>query len=132
MDENTFTMNSWDEQVVDGAEGGPRFASARARFEYRGAIRGNSVCDYLLYYPGEGYDGDGHTSPGIERVSGSVDGHSGSFLIRHEVGYGPEGIHGTWTVIPGSGTGDLAGMSGGGTITGSSETMSYTIEYALS
>lgn len=122
---DTFTMKSWDEAVVDGPEDGPRFAHAHCTFSYRGRIEGTSVCDYLLYYPGEG------PGLGFERITGSVDGRKGSFVVRHEVGYGADGVRGTFTVVPGSGTGELAGLSGSGTIEGASETMSYTLDYRL-
>ncbi|SFK24462.1 MULTISPECIES: DUF3224 domain-containing protein [Amycolatopsis] len=122
---NTFTMKTWDEKIVDGPEDGPRFAHAHCTFDYQGLIEGSSVCDYLLYYPGEG------PAPGFERITGSVDGRKGSFVIRHEVGYSAHGVRGTFTVVPGSGTGELTGLSGVGTIEGASETMSYTFAYQL-
>lgn len=126
MSENTFTMRSWQEGVVSGAEDGPRYAHAHATFTYSGVIEGTSTCDYLLYYPG-----NGTTSPGLERIEGSVDGRSGSFVIKHDVGFDKRGITGTWQVLPGSGTCELAGLSGRGTIHGASETMNYTFDYDL-
>lgn len=131
MSENTFTVTSWNEHIVSGEQDQPRFAYAHTACSYSGTIEGRSVCDYLLYYPGEGYDGRGHTSPGMERVEGSVAGRKGSFVIRHDVGYGPDGVHGTWQVVPGSGTGELATLAGKGTIAGRSEPMSYTFDYAI-
>ncbi|WP_236795897.1 DUF3224 domain-containing protein [Amycolatopsis sp. GM8] len=128
---NTFSMKTWEEAIVDGPENGPRFVHAHATFAYIGVIEGTSVGDSLLYYAGEGYDGGGNTAPGLERITGSVDGRKGSFVIRHEVRYGSDGVHGTFTVVPGSATGELAGLSGSGTIAGASETMDYTFEYTL-
>ncbi|KAA9155044.1 DUF3224 domain-containing protein [Amycolatopsis acidicola] len=128
---NTFAMKNWEEGVVAGPEDGPRFAHVHATFEYSGLIEGVSVCDYLLYYAGEGYEGGGQTAPGYERIEGSVAGRKGSFVIRHEVGYGSTGVQGSFTVVPGSGTGELAGLTGRGTIGGASETMGYSFEYSL-
>jgi hypothetical protein len=128
---NTFTMKNWDEAIVDGPEDGPRFAHAHVTFEYTGIVAGTSVCDYLLYYASEGYEGEGQTAPGFERITGSVDGREGSFVLRHEVGYGGRGVEGTFTVVPGSGTGELTGLTGTGTIAGASETMDYTFDYKL-
>ncbi|WP_370946865.1 DUF3224 domain-containing protein [Amycolatopsis sp. cg5] len=133
---NTFTPKNWDEKIVSGTEGSPRVAHAHVTFTYTGVIEGESVCDYLLFYPGEGFDGRGTTSPGLERIEGTVDGRAGSFVIRHEVGFDLKGVHGSWTVVPGSGTGELAGLSGGGEASGTvgstdSQTMSYTFEYSL-
>jgi hypothetical protein len=128
---NTFTMKTWDEAIVSGPEDGPRFAHAHATFDYNGLIEGSSACDFLLYYAGEGDDGSGQKAPGVERIEGSVEGRKGSFVLQHEVGYGEHGVRGRFTVVPGSGTGELAGLSGSGTIEGASETMNYTFEYAL-
>jgi hypothetical protein len=133
MTANAFTMKSWDETIVSGEEGAPRVAHAHAMMRYAGIIDGESSCDFLLYYPGEGFDGGGSTSPGFERIEGSVDGRKGSFVIRHEVGFDPNGIQGTWTVVGGSGSGELTGLTGTGTAAGEmgQETVSYTFEYAL-
>jgi hypothetical protein len=136
MTANAFTMKSWDEQIVSGdkgAEGAPRVAHAHAGMRYSGVIDGESTCDFLLYYPGEGYDGGGITSAGLERIEGSVDGRKGSFVIRHEVGFDLEGIQGVWAVVEGSGLGELAGLSGTGTAAGEmgEETVAYTFDYAF-
>jgi hypothetical protein len=125
---DTFSMKSWDEKLVSGEEGGPRVAHAHATMQYSGVIEGESICDFLLFYPGEGFEGGGHTSPGFERIEGAVDGRKGSFVIRHEVGYEASGIKGTWEVVEGSGTGELAGLGGTGTVAGASETVEYTFE----
>lgn len=126
--DNTFSMQGWDEKIVSGEEGSPRVAHAHATMKYSGVIEGTSTVDFLLFYPGEGYDGGGTTSPGYERIEGSVDGRKGSFVIRHEVGFDANGLQGTWTVVAGSGSGELTGLTGTGTIAGTpgQETVSYT------
>ncbi|OZM75175.1 hypothetical protein CFN78_03160 [Amycolatopsis antarctica] len=131
MSGNTFTMRSWEEEVVDGPDGGPRIAHVHATLAYSGVIEGTSRCDYLLYYGGDGHDGGGTTSPGLERIEGTVDGRRGSFVIRHEVGFDLAGVAGTWTVVAGSGTGRLAGLSGSGTLGGAfgEESVGYTFDH---
>lgn len=135
MTANTFTMQTWDESVVSGEEGGPRVAYAHATFTYSGLIEGTSIADSLLYYVGDGYDGGGTTSSGLERFDGSVDGRKGTFIVRHEYSFSADGdthqVSSTFTVLPGSGTGELAGLTGSGTISGSSQTMDYTFEPAI-
>ncbi|WP_410605398.1 DUF3224 domain-containing protein [Amycolatopsis sp. lyj-90] len=130
---NTFAMKNWEENVVSGTEGGPRVAYAHATLAYSGLIDGESIVDYLLYYASEGYDGGGTTAPGFERVEGTVDGRKGSFVIKHDTGFDAQGISSTFTVVEGSGTGELAGITGSGTTTGvlGEPTMSYTLEYSL-
>jgi hypothetical protein len=51
---------------------------------------------------------------GIERVTGSVSGRSGSFLLQ-DAGTVEDGVvSGDWFVVPGSGTEGLAGLRGTG------------------
>ncbi|RZQ62622.1 DUF3224 domain-containing protein [Amycolatopsis suaedae] len=132
MSENTYRMISWEENVVSGEENGPRYAHARARMAYTGVIEGESTVDYLMFYSGAGYVGD-HPSPGLERIEGSVAGRKGSFVIRHVVDFDATGIAGRWTVLSGSGTGELAGLSGTGTIGGThgEKDMPYTFDYSF-
>jgi hypothetical protein len=130
---NTYTSKSWEEQIVAGEDGAPRFAHAHASFEYHGTLEGTSTCDMLLYYAGEGYDGGQTTSPGYEFFEGTLDGRAGSFITRHEFGYDASGIRDTFTVVPGSGTGELAGLTGSGTAASGmhADAVDYTIEYSL-
>jgi hypothetical protein len=130
---NTFGMKNWDEHIASGVEGGPRVAYAHATMEYSGVIEGESICDLLLYYAGEGYDGGATTSPSFERFAGKVDGREGSFIVRHEYEFDEKGIQSTFTVVPGSGTGELTGIDGHGTVAGvlGEEKVAYTFEYTL-
>ncbi|WP_326568494.1 DUF3224 domain-containing protein [Amycolatopsis rhabdoformis] len=133
---NTFSMKNWDEHIVSGQEGEPRVAYAHATMEYTGVIEGESICDYLLYYAGEGYDGGDTTSPSFERFDATVAGRRGTFVVRHETGFDPAGIRSTFEVVAGSATGELTGLtgSGSGSVKGTmgEPTMSYTFDHALS
>jgi hypothetical protein len=130
---NTFTMKNWEEKIVSGVEDGPRVGYAHALMAYRGVIEGESVCDLLLYYGGEGYDSGTTTSPSFERFEGKVGGRGGTFLVRHEFTFDAAGIASTFGVVPGSGTGELTGLAGTGTVGGAmgEETMGYTFEYTI-
>jgi hypothetical protein len=130
---NTFTMKNWDEKIVSGNPGGPRVAYAHASMAYEGVIEGESVCDLLLYYAGEGHESGSTTSPSLERVEGRVGGRAGTFVVRHEYTFDAQGIASTFGVVPGSGTGALAGLTGSGTVGGTmgEEKMGYTFEYTI-
>ncbi|MDT8909376.1 DUF3224 domain-containing protein [Amycolatopsis sp. PS_44_ISF1] len=130
---NAFTLQNWEEHLASGTEGAPRVAYAHATMAYTGVIEGESICDYLLYYPGEGYDGGETTSPGYERFTGTVAGRRGSFVVRHEVAFDPKGIESRFEVVPGSGTGELAGLTGTGSVHGAlgEPSMSYTFDHRL-
>ena len=59
------------------------------------------------------YDGADAAYSGYERVAGALDGRSGSFVLRLGGGFEGGAARTTWTVVGGSGTGDLAGLQGG-------------------
>jgi hypothetical protein len=67
----------------------------------------------------------------IERVRGTLDGKSGSFLLQHSGTMRPGSRELSVTVIPGSGTGELAEIEGSMTIEISDGEHGYTFEYAL-
>ncbi len=67
----------------------------------------------------------------IEQVTGTLQGHSGSFAFQH-IGTMDQGkFQLSVTVVPGSGTGDLVGVAGTMTITNVSGKHSYTFDYTL-
>ncbi|HET6711720.1 DUF3224 domain-containing protein [Amycolatopsis sp.] len=130
---NAFTAKNWEEKIVSGAEGGPRVAYAHATFAYSGVLEGESILDLLLFYAGEGYESGGTTAPAFERFEGKVEGREGTFVLRHEYTFDAKGFASTFTVVPGSGTGELAGITGSGTSGGAlgEDKMGYTFEYAF-
>jgi len=96
--------------------------------QFHGDIEGTSKGEML---------GSGDPSKGsagyvaIERITGTLNGHSGSFALQHN-----GSMHqGTFllevTVVPGTGTGELAGISGTMKIIISAGKHSYTFEYTL-
>jgi hypothetical protein len=60
------------------------------------------------------YDGADATYAGYERVVGTLGGRSGSFVLRLAGGFEEGTARTTWTVVEGTGTGDLAGLEGEG------------------
>jgi hypothetical protein len=67
----------------------------------------------------------------IERVSGTLRGRAGSFVLQH-TGTMTRGTPSlTITVVPDSGTGELTGLSGGMTIIITDGKHSYELEYAV-
>ena len=67
----------------------------------------------------------------MERVTGTVNGRSGSFMIVHRgvMDRGAQDL--SITVVPGSGTGDLVGISGVYVLTIDGDEHRYDLEYAL-
>jgi len=67
----------------------------------------------------------------IERVTGTLQGRSGSFVFQHSCTMDQEGQQLSITVVPGSGTGALAGISGALKINITEGKHFYEFEYAL-
>jgi hypothetical protein len=67
----------------------------------------------------------------VERVTGSLAGKSGSFLLQHSGTMTPESQDLTITVVPASGTGELEGISGRMEILIENGSHSYVFDYSL-
>ena len=57
------------------------------------------------------------TFAGIERVRGSMAGRHGTFLLQVHGAVVRKEMHAEWSVVPGSGTGELTGLRGDGGFT---------------
>ena len=67
----------------------------------------------------------------IERVSGTLHGRTGSFVFQHTGTMDRGGQRLSITVVPDSGTGELAGLSGTFTLDIVDAKHLYVFEYAL-
>ena len=89
----------------------PKLTRATVTKTYTGDIEGEGQVDYLMMYRSDG----SATFVGLERVVGQVAGKTGSFVLQRtgifEGGQAKE----SYSVIPGSGSGDLQGLRGEGT-----------------
>lgn len=67
----------------------------------------------------------------IEKVSGKLNGHSGSFVLQHSATMENGHPHLDIFVVPGSGSGELSGISGTMDIVIESGKHSYVFNYTL-
>jgi hypothetical protein len=78
--------------------------------EFSGDIAGSGAVRFL-----QASRADGSASfCGIERVVGTLDGRAGSFLLQDSGTLQGNQVSGNWFVVPGSGSGQLAGLRGEG------------------
>jgi hypothetical protein len=105
----TFTIKGWDEQPWAELEGAPKLTHARVTTAYTGDLEAEGTSGLLMVY-----DGEDASYGGYERMVGSLDGRSGSFVLRVAGGFQDGAARTTWTVAEGTGTGDLAGLRGEG------------------
>jgi hypothetical protein len=96
----TFEITGWEQDDYDAPADGPPLTRATVRKRFSGGLEGESVAELLtcgeLAYAAN------------ERVTGTLDGRAGTFVLQHGAWEG-----GQWGfVVPGSGTGELAGLRG--------------------
>ncbi len=108
-----FDVTAWDETPYDEPSAGPRLARATVRKAFRGDLDGESVAELLLCQeaPSDPSAGAGYVAS--EVVTGTLAGRAGTFVVQHGgVVGGGDAPRSFGNVVPGSGTGDLAGLSG--------------------
>ncbi|RNF82143.1 DUF3224 domain-containing protein [Streptomyces botrytidirepellens] len=127
----TFTFADWQEKPVGEAAGGAKLAHATVTNGYSGAITASgTTCQYAIVYLA---DKTGAFS-GHELVDGQLDGRRGSFVLAQHGTFGEDGtVTCAFEVVPGSGTGELAGLTGAGSFTAPQgiKAVSYAFDYEL-
>jgi hypothetical protein len=99
----TFAIEGWDETTFDEG-GGVKMSRARVTKRFQGDLEGTSVAEITLALARE----ESRAYAGFERIDGRLNGRSGTFVLHHNAG--AESV--SWTVLPHSGTGDLAKIRG--------------------
>ena len=106
----TFAMKSWDEKPFDEFDSGRKLTRAGVTYSYTGDLEGESKVEYLMVYAADGTA----NYVGLERVIGKIGSRSGSYVIQHAGTFEAKSVQDRWFIVPGSGTGDLQGLMGGG------------------
>jgi hypothetical protein len=105
-----FTIKSWDEKPYNEGQDLPRLTRASVTKRFTGDIEGEGKVEYLMMYRSDG----SATFVGLERVVGRISGKAGTFVLQRtgifEGGQAKE----SYSVIPGSATGELHGLQGDG------------------
>jgi hypothetical protein len=106
-----FTIKTWDEKPYSEGGGLPKLTRATVTKTFAGDIAGEGHLEYLMMYRSDG----SAAFVGLERVVGHVGGRPGSFVLQR-TGVFEDGVaKESFSVIPGSGTGELRGLRGEGT-----------------
>lgn len=108
--EGAFEVSSWDEKPAEGLESTVKVTTARVGQRFTGGIEAETIADMVMTYRTDGTA----EFVGHHRVLGRVDGHSGSFVLRANGTYDGAEARTDFAVIPGSGTGELGGITGSG------------------
>ncbi len=124
-----FTMKNWDETPYGIADDGPKIAHAHSTNTYTGDITGESSANYVIFYPEETVG----VFRGYEQIVGNVGDREGSLVLEHVGSWAGSTVTTSWTVVDGSGTEALAGISGSGGYVAKHEIPEtpVTLEYEL-
>jgi Protein of unknown function (DUF3224) len=120
----TFDVSSWEEASYSELDGGTKLTRATWAQSWHGDAEGEEKVGCLMYY---GPDGTVFTES-LSTFVGTLGGRSGSFVLRGTGGYGDGVATATLTVVPGSGTGELAGLTGAAA-SAAGHDMTGTIEF---
>jgi hypothetical protein len=124
----TFEVLNGGEQAYHEAADDVRLAHASGNQRFIGSIEGDGSIEWLMCYLPAG----GARMVGLQRIEGTLDGRSGTFMIDVVGDHDGKASKATWHVIEGSGTKDLAGISGSGGMDASGgPIVSYHLEYEI-
>lgn len=122
----TYSIKTWVDTPLDEGEDGAGITRSSVTQQFQGDIEGNGAVEFLMVSP----DGVSASFVGLQRVVGSVGGRSGSFVLQVS-GKFDEEPRGIWSVLPGSGKGDLQGLSGMGGFEARDGGMHFTLDYGF-
>jgi hypothetical protein len=105
----TFAVASWDEDTYEELDDG-KLTRAVVTQTFAGDIEGDGSVQWLMAYRA---DGTAHFV-GLQLVSGAFGDRKGSVVLETVGDFDGKVAKGAWTVVQGSGTGDLVGVTGTG------------------
>jgi hypothetical protein len=105
-----FAIQTWDEKPYSEGQDLPRLTRASVTKTFTGDLEGEGQLEYLMMYRADG----SADFLGLERFVGRLGGKTGTFVLQRigvfEGGQAKE----SYSVIPGSATGELRGLRGDG------------------
>lgn len=124
----TFELTGWDEKTHEEYEGGAKITRATISQKWGGDFHGDSAWECLMFYRE-----DGNASyVGLQRFDGRIGKRHGTFVVRVDGTFDGREAHSNWSILPGSGTGDLRRLRGEGTsVAPHGPKGTYTLDYEL-
>ena len=123
-----FAIKSWDEKPYSEGHNLPKLTRATVIKTFTGDIEGDGQVEYLMMYRTDG----SATFVGLERITGRIGGKSGTFVLQRTGAFENGQAKESYSVIPGSGTGDLVGVQGkGNSAVGHGSEHPFTLDYDL-
>lgn len=122
-----FNLTGWDEQPYEEYETG-KLTRASVTQDFTGDIQGTGKVEWLMCYREDGTA----DFVGMQGIEGTVDGRRGVFVSTTVGTFDGELARGTWTIVNGSGRGELRGIGGRGEFNAThGPTAEFHISYEL-
>lgn len=102
-----FIIDTWQADPYDDRDG---IALSRTRVTktFTGELAGTSTAELLMAMAPH----ESASYVGFERIDGSLHGRQGSFVLHHSASAEGGKQTASWTIVPDTGTGELAGIRG--------------------
>src|SRR5260370_7773978 len=104
--EGTFKLTGWEETTYEELGGDSKLTRARMDFDFSGGIEAAANSQSLMFYRADGTA----VITGLQRMTGRVDGHSGSFVLQTDGTFDGSEARTGWLVISGSATDELPSL----------------------
>jgi hypothetical protein len=124
----SFKISSFNEDTYEDRSEGAKLTHAWGDQTFSGDIEGSGQVHWLMSYRPD----KTARYVGLQRIDGQIGGRKGSFIIEATGDFDGAASRGTWSVVPRSGTGDLAAIGGRGTFDApGGPNASYELDYEL-
>jgi hypothetical protein len=105
-----FAIKSWDEKPYGEGQDLPKLTRASVAKTFTGDVDGEGQVEYLMMYRSDG----SASFLGLERFVGRIGGKTGTFVLQRSGLFEGGQAKESYSVVPGSGTGELLGLRGDG------------------
>jgi hypothetical protein len=124
----SFSVKSWDESTYRELAENAKLTKATVAFALEGDLAAEATWDAVMCYRPDG----SAVYTGMQQVKGTLAGREGSFVVQADGEFADGEARTRWQIVPGSGTGGLAGIVGTGTSVGTASPVgSFELDYSL-
>jgi hypothetical protein len=124
----TFEVAGWDEKTITELGPGAKLSEAKVTQKFSGDLGGEGAVTWLMCYANE----KSARFVGMQHVAGTLGDRTGGFVMETAGDFDGKVAKGHWSIVPGSGTGDLSGIEGKGSFEAPhGPTATYKIDYAF-
>lgn len=124
----SFTVKSWDENTYQELDGDGKLTKASVAFAVEGDLTADATWDAVMCYRPDG----SAVFTGYQQMTGQLAERTGGFILLADGEFVNGEARSRWQVVEGTGTGELAGLTGSGSAAATATPPgSYTFDFDL-